>query len=64
MSPRIQVSNKRKSTPNHRLAEESRRIEDGDYDTSNEEEEEPPMQDLGFHKEDLQPRLLQFWLKS
>jgi len=40
MSPRIQVSNKRKSTSNHSLAEESPRIEEGDYDTSSEEEEE------------------------
>jgi len=40
MSPRIQVSNKRKSTSNHSLAEESPRIEDGDFDTSSEEEEE------------------------
>ncbi len=40
MSPRIQVSNKRKSTSNHSLAEESTRIEDGDIDTSSEEKEE------------------------
>jgi len=40
MSTRILVSNKRKSTSNHSVVEESPRIEEGDYATSSEDEEE------------------------
>ena len=40
MSTRIQVSNKRKSTSNNRELEESPRIEEGDFPTSSDDEEE------------------------
>jgi len=42
MSPRIQVSNKRTSTSNHSVVEESPRIEEVDYNTSSDDEEEAP----------------------
>jgi len=49
--------NKRKSSSNHSVAEETPRIEDGDYDTSSAEEEEASQAtSIGL--------LLQFWLKS
>jgi len=51
MSTRILVSNKRKSTSNHSVVEESPRIEEGDYATSSEEDEKAS--NPGFHKEDL-----------
>ncbi len=51
MSIRIQVSNKRKSTSNCSVVEESPSIEEGDYATSSEEDEEAS--NPGFHKEDL-----------
>jgi len=40
MSPRIQVSNKRKSTSTTSVAEETPRFEDEDFPSSSEEEEE------------------------
>jgi len=40
VSKDYKVCNKRKSTPIHSLVEESPRIEEGDYDTTSEEEEE------------------------
>jgi len=40
MSTRILVFNKRKSTSNHSVVEKSPRIEEEDYDTNSEDEEE------------------------
>ncbi len=40
MSTRIQLSTKRKSTPNHYEIQESPRIEEGDYPTTSHEDEE------------------------
>ncbi len=40
MSPRIQVSNKRKSTSTTSVAKETPRFEDEDFDSTSEEEEE------------------------
>jgi len=64
MLPMIQVSNKRKSTPDHNIAEKSPRIKKDILIPAVKRRRNHPMPDPGFHKEEKQPQLLQFWLKS